>query len=216
MKQEVLSHYDSIADEFTNLSNKYCNSRYLKEIRKCVKPSDAALEVGCGTGLLLSSLKARRKVGCDLSSGLLSQLRSRNFWAVQADAENLPLKDSSFDVVYSVNLLEHVPHPKKAVSECIRVLKDGGRLAIITPNGDWGPILEVADRLGLKAPEGPHHFLTTGSLKEILLREELELITLRKIVIVPNGPQFLKRLGERLENHARGLGFFHLVVAKKR
>lgn len=215
MKKEVLSHYDSLASEFTNLSNKYCNSRYLLELEKYVKPSCSVLEVGCGTGLLLSGLGAGKKAGCDLSGKLLSQIRSADFLRVQADAEFLPFKDRSFDVVYSINLLEHVPHPERVIKESQRVLKKGGKLILITPNGDWNLLLEVADRLGLKAPEGPHHFLTSGSLKRLLARRGISILTSRKMVIVPSGPGFLKRFGERLEKKTGSIGFFHLAVAEK-
>jgi ubiquinone/menaquinone biosynthesis C-methylase UbiE len=215
MKKEVLEHYDTLADEFDSISNKYCNERYRRALERVIKPSDSVLEVGCGTGLLLSRLNARKKVGCDLSGRLLSQLKKRDFQVIQADAERLPLGDSRFDVVYSVNLLEHVPHPEKAVSESVRVLKKGGRLVIITPNGDWGLMLELADMLRLKAPEGPHHFLTSKALRRIVSKGSLKTLSSRKMVIVPSGPKFLKKMGESLEQKTGALGFFHLVVTEK-
>lgn len=217
MKKQVLEHYDSIADDFTDLSNTYCNSRYLSEISKHVLNSDSVLEVGCGTGLMLSKLKANNKIGCDLSGKLLAQLKDSDFLKVQADAEILPFRDSSFEVVYSINLLEHVPHPKKAISECLRVLKKSGKLILITPNGDfcWRFLLETADILRLKAPEGPHRFLSTDSLKILLKKESIHIRIFRKMVIVPKGPLFLRKKAEQIEQKTGNLGFFHLVVADK-
>lgn len=52
----------------------------------------------------------------------------------QADAENLPFPDASFDVVYSNGVLHHVPDMKKAFAETRRVLKPGGELIVLLYN----------------------------------------------------------------------------------
>jgi ubiquinone/menaquinone biosynthesis C-methylase UbiE len=216
MKKDVLEHYNSIADDFTDLSNKYCNSRYRREIERYVKQDFSVLEVGCGTGLLLSMIDAKRKIGCDFSEGLLRQLKKKGLALVSADAEALPFKDGSFELVYSVNLLEHVADPGKAISECLRVLRKGGKAVLITPNGDMGLFLEIADRLKLKAPEGPHKFLTSRMLERIIKNQNLRVAKRGKFVILPSGPGFMLRSFEKIEKFLPSLGFFHLVVLEKR
>ncbi|SVE33841.1 uncharacterized protein METZ01_LOCUS486695, partial [marine metagenome] len=52
------------------------------------------------------------------------------------DIQNLSFADSSFDLVFSNHVLEHVPDDKQAVAETARILKNGG-VAIITLPGDW-------------------------------------------------------------------------------
>ena len=47
---------------------------------------------------------------------------------IAANAERIPLADNSFDVVYSLAVLEHVSNPETVVAEMFRVLKPGGRL----------------------------------------------------------------------------------------
>ena len=75
MKKEVLDHYESIADKFTDVSNKYCNERYRQEISKYVREKNSVLDIGCGTGLLLSKVMARKRYGIDLSPKLLRQMK---------------------------------------------------------------------------------------------------------------------------------------------
>lgn len=55
------------------------------------------------------------------------------FKFIQANVENIPFKDKSFDRVSSLCLLHHVPNPLKVLHEVRRVLKPGGELAIEMP-----------------------------------------------------------------------------------
>ena len=52
---------------------------------------------------------------------------------IQADAENLPLKDAAFDTVVCLEVLEYVTRPPVALNEMRRVLKRGGKLILATP-----------------------------------------------------------------------------------
>jgi SAM-dependent methyltransferase len=52
---------------------------------------------------------------------------------IVAPADDLPIDDASFDAVINTQVLEHVPEPRKVISEFFRVLKPGGRLYITLP-----------------------------------------------------------------------------------
>ncbi|HCP46607.1 MAG TPA: class I SAM-dependent methyltransferase [Deltaproteobacteria bacterium] len=88
-----------------------------------------ALEVGCGTGLILQRVApaAKRAVGIDLSPGMLSLARERGLEVQEASATELPFQDETFDVSYSFKVLSHVPDLALALSEMGRVLRPGGR-----------------------------------------------------------------------------------------
>ncbi|WP_197379634.1 class I SAM-dependent methyltransferase [Mycolicibacterium mengxianglii] len=57
--------------------------------------------------------------------------------AVAGDALALPYADGTFDVVIASEILEHVPQDEAAIAELVRVLKDGGTLAVTVPR--WLP-----------------------------------------------------------------------------
>lgn len=88
------------------------------------------LEVGCGTGLILSRLTplACRAVGVDLSPGMLQKARERGLEVFEGRAEALPFPDASFDVALSFKVLAHVPDIRTALAEMARVVRPGGRV----------------------------------------------------------------------------------------
>jgi len=86
------------------------------------------LEVGCGTGLVLSRIAgfARNARGVDLSPGMLALARDRGLDVVEGSATALPFPDASFDVTCSFKVLAHVPEIEKALGEMTRVTRPGG------------------------------------------------------------------------------------------
>tara|TARA_B110000008_G_scaffold95764_1_gene98306 strand:- start:46 stop:804 length:759 start_codon:yes stop_codon:yes gene_type:complete len=66
--------------------------------------------------------------------GDLDPHRYRDFNAVKLDATDMNnLKNDSFDCVYASHILEHIVEDRKAMSECYRVLKEGGVLIALIP-----------------------------------------------------------------------------------
>ena len=105
-------------------------------------PADAVIaDIGCSTGYLLEDLHvdhpAATLIGVDLiAAGLHKAHRSvPGARLLQADACSLPLVDQSIDGVVSANLLEHIPDDRLALREIARVLRPGGRAAIVVPAG---------------------------------------------------------------------------------
>lgn len=95
------------------------------------------LEVGCGTGNYICSL--RESVGCDCrgidpSEQMLEQAlhRSASVPITRERAENIDFPAESFDLTFSVDVIHHVADRKQAFSEAMRVLRPKGRLCIVT------------------------------------------------------------------------------------
>jgi len=88
------------------------------------------LEVGCGTGLVLSRIArfARSAKGLDLSPGMLEKARARGLDVVLGSATELPFPHASFDVTCSFKVLAHIPDIRIALSEMARVTRPGGTL----------------------------------------------------------------------------------------
>jgi ubiquinone/menaquinone biosynthesis C-methylase UbiE len=103
-----------------------------------------ALDLGCGTGFLSLELAARghRVTGVDFAPAMIAAARDKaaaRGLAIrfeEADAEALPFPAASFDLVVSRHLLWTLPHPQAAIDEWVRVLRPGGRLAVIDGKAD--------------------------------------------------------------------------------
>lgn len=95
---------------------------------------DRVLDVGCGTGSLafgaIELAKVAALTGVDVSSGYVEYARRCNTDArltfQQADAQNLPFEDASFDRAFSLLVLQFVPDGARAVREMRRVVRPGG------------------------------------------------------------------------------------------
>ncbi len=107
-----------------------------------VASGDRVLDVGCGTGVLARAAADRvaaegQVTGLDLNEGMLAvarRLRPQIDWR-HGDATKLPFGDESYDVVMSQFALMWIPDRTAALKEMVRVLRQGGRLAIAV----WGP-----------------------------------------------------------------------------
>lgn len=96
--------------------------------------AERVLDVGCGNGRYAALIKKRWPNlvvhGVDISSEMLAFVPS-GIETRLASCQDLPYEDGSFDVVYSVETLEHAPDPRSALTEMARVVAPGGRLVIV-------------------------------------------------------------------------------------
>ena len=100
------------------------------------------LDVGCGKGRFARVLHERNPgakiCGLDISEDMLASVPA-GMGAVAGSMTELPFAASAFDCVYATESLEHAVEIERAVAEMCRVLKPGGKLAIIDKNAEhWG------------------------------------------------------------------------------
>lgn len=90
------------------------------------------LELGCGTGLILSRLAkvAEEAHGIDLSEGMIAKAKAQGLDVRVGSVTELPYDDGYFDFVYSFKVLSHVPDIGRALAEAARVTRPGGHLAL--------------------------------------------------------------------------------------
>ncbi len=107
------------------------------------KRTTKILDVGCGGGFKANYLAAQGfdVTGIDLSVESLGVARRHDATGtvkyLEANAENLPFADATFDTVIAMDFLEHVENPREVIREIARVLKPGGAFFFHTFNRNW-------------------------------------------------------------------------------
>jgi SAM-dependent methyltransferase len=113
--------------------------------KKYIPPRALILEVGFGSGRILSQLVKEldcRGVGVDLDDGAFESLsffcerHGVKVEAIKGSGFVLPFKENSFDVVYSEGVIEHFPQAQSEamVREHVRVCREGGLVIVSAPN----------------------------------------------------------------------------------
>lgn len=120
---------------FKNGNEKNRVLQYLSYLK--INNGDKVIEISIGTGRNIKYLNPTADFyGVDISFEMLKQCQrkmkqlNREIILIQAEAENLPIKDESFDIVFSAGGFNFFNDPGKAVLEMLRIAKDGARLLI--------------------------------------------------------------------------------------
>lgn len=168
-KDRVRKHFEEIAGDYDRWKEKasYYYGLLADIYRKLVPPESSVLEVGCGTGTLLSRLQPSRGVGIDISSRMVEIAAARHSHLTfrVADAENFDLAET-FDYVIAPDVVEHLSDVGAMFRSVRRCMRPDSRLIVTCVNPLWAPVLHLAERLGLKMPEGEHRWLSAGRLTE--------------------------------------------------
>jgi SAM-dependent methyltransferase len=120
-------------------------------------------------------------VGVDISEAMLTRAvraeASSSVGFVRADAQRLPLRDDVADVVVSVAVLQLVPDPAAALAEMVRILRPGGRLAVMVPTVRGG----LTEQLFRLIPDaGGAHFFAEDEVADIVEEHGLSRVRIRR------------------------------------
>ena len=157
------------------------------------------LDLGCGGGLSTACLVQRGAtvVGVDLSRASLhvASRSARKHGHLESvfmcgRAEALPFADTSFDVVWCTDVLEHIPALPTAIAQIARVLKPGGLFLYDTINRTWLSrplVIWFWEYLAGLAPRGTHDwhlFIRPQELRRLLTHHGLQCGAIRGMLPV--------------------------------
>jgi SAM-dependent methyltransferase len=134
------------------------------------------LDVGSGEGAVAGSIAAYcRSLTCiDLNPRLIDAAKERlarqpHVRAQVADVHDLPFRPSSFDTVLMFHTLTYAERPARALEECARVLRPGGRLVVLC--------LNQHTQSEITAPYGERHpGFAPRALRTLLSRAGLDVV----------------------------------------
>ena len=165
VKQAVAAHWNRRAADFDQgashgLLNDAQGAAWRALIRRLAgeAPIDV-LDVGCGTGFLalLAAEAGHRAVGIDMADDMLARARAKaaaqglGARFAHGDAEAPAFAAGSFDLVVERHVIWTLPDPSRALANWRRLLRAGGRIALVEGDWDMAPKDEYA-RLHDKLP----------------------------------------------------------------
>ena len=160
-----------------------------------IGPGMRVLDVAAGTGnaAIPAARRGAAVTASDLTPRLLEAGSQRPDAAgldlewVEADAEQLPFDDASYDVVMSAIGVMFAPHHQAAADELVRVCRPGGTLALLswTPEGMLGDLFRTMKPFAAPPPPGAQPPPLWGSEDHLgaLLGNRVDLHTLRRDVL---------------------------------
>lgn len=227
-KRAVLAAADQLAPDAERWrdANRYFHDEDLRYLRFVIPPGRRILDLGCGTGWLLAGLAPARGVGIDLSPAMIAQARSAHphlefrTGDVESAATIDALAGETFDFILvtdTIGVFEDI----QATFDRLHALCTPDTRIVVTYYGVmWEPILALARLLGLKKPEVPQNWLSTGDIRAILDLAGFETIRREWRTLLPKRWLGLGPLINRVLAPLPGLRRFcvrnHLVVRSHR
>src|SRR3954453_18561336 len=130
----------SLLRDYTNQARTYDETRaaspsVLAPLREALEgaPGRRLADIGGGTGNYARALRDEGwdPLVLDREPAMLARAAAKGLETIEADAQRLPLADASVDAAMLVSMLHPLEHPEVALAEARRILRPGGRLALM-------------------------------------------------------------------------------------
>ncbi|MDZ7859564.1 MAG: methyltransferase domain-containing protein [Candidatus Krumholzibacteriota bacterium] len=203
--KEVELFWDAIAEHEYEHANDKLDRVHTQRFRGAIERLSITNEsrvlnvwsrIGDGVPFLRKAFGDFRLVNAELSLEMLKASKKLNpdECHTQTSLHELPFIDSCFDVVMSLETLEHVPDPLLFLKEIKRVLTDDGMLVMSLPPSaaEWTSI--VNNVLKFHHGEGPHRFLAPSEVKEMLVDAGFNLVNYEGTLFLPFGGMLIEKI----------------------
>ncbi len=194
---DIAEHFDEVSADYDFWKNK--NWYYYDELKRIAKEYSVVdkkiLDVGCGTGTILSELPLKRGTGIDISQKMIDVARERyhdrqDLSFAAADITNF-VPQEKFDTVLCFDVVEHIVDHRLLLQSLAHCINPDGKIVLSMANPLWEPILMLAEKLKMKMPEGPHHRISAKMLMKLANDVGLELLKKEERLLVPKYIPFI-------------------------
>ncbi len=176
---------------YWNSISKFCN--YF------IHPESSILEVGCGQGDLLDSIKGKEKVGIDFSPNMIDIAKQRfpDIQFYEMSAEQIAL-DQKFDVIILSNLIGVLPDVESAFEQLNKVCHEKTRIIVTYYNRMWEPFIRFAELLGVKRKSPQQNWLSSSDIQNLLFLSGFESYKENRNMFVPYYIPFVSTFFNRI------------------
>ena len=195
--------------------------KLLRRYHRMVVPKGMrVLELGCGQGDLLATLKPTLGVGLDFSLGMLRYATKNHpgLFFIDADAHFIPLK-CKFDIIILSDLVNDLWDVQRVLNQVSEFSHSGTRIILNFHNHLWRLPLSIIRFLGLGAETLEQNWFSPNDVENLLNLSGLEVITRKHLILAPLRMGFFSRLANRVLVHFIPFRWFALttfIVARPR
>ena len=170
------------------------NDAYYSDDRRYTKfivPEGArVLDLGCGTGALLASLRPSHGVGVDFSPSMIVEAQKRNpdltFKVGDAEDEKfIASLQGPFDFIIISDTIGMFEDIEEALKQLHQLCTADTRIVIAYYSPLWEPMIHLATKLGMRMPQPQPNLISTTDFTNILDLSDLELIRLEWRQLIP-------------------------------
>jgi SAM-dependent methyltransferase len=210
-----VAHWDAVAHSGpsgTGAARSY--HRRLEVIYQfLVPPGLRVLELGCGGGSLLASLRPSEGIGVDFSPAMIASAREQypGLRVILSDAHDLAELDSVFDVIILSDLLHDVWDVQRLLAGLRRLCHPGTRVITNFYSRLWEAPLAIASRLNLAKPVLQQNWLTVADVANLFHLSSFRVIRSWQEVLFPMDVPLLTPFCNRVL--VRLWGIRHLALA---
>lgn len=218
--KEIVQHYDAIApvrDE-SRKRNAYYYSLLHAEYRYLIPKNKKVLEVGCGTGELLSAVEPLVGVGIDISPEMINVAQSKfpclHFHVGEISDVNL---DETFDYIILSSLLGDLEDIQLFFTELRKFCHPHTRIIIEYYSVLWQYILKCGEKFNIKIPKKIQNWITYQDIYNLLVLTGYEPVKKERSILFPRRipvlSYFLNRYIAKLPVF-NALTLSHMIVAR--
>jgi len=228
---EVEAHWDRVADIYVreNTRVKHIHDQRFQETIRYLELQEGQKILNVSSRDCEAEDYIRRATGkveilhAEISSGLIRIAGEIHPKVRQYKIEtysSLPFMEEEFDRIISLETLEHVSDPDKFLYELFRVAKSGAKMVLSCPPATSEIPYRFYTFFFGGHGEGPHRFPRSAEVKESLQNSGWKLIIHRGTILIPFGPLWLQRQGEKViqrfqQSFVSELGIRQIYVCEK-
>ncbi|MCK9400797.1 MAG: methyltransferase domain-containing protein [Bacteroidales bacterium] len=229
--QEVEAHWDSVSEIYVTENEKVKETHDQRfresithlELRSGMKILNITSRDAEATDYINRAMPEVKVINAEISFGLMGVAEKLRPSVTQVKLEtysSLPFNDGEFDGVLSLETLEHVSEPLRFLQELHRVSTDDARLVLSCPPATSELPYRVYTAFFGGHGEGPHRFLSSKEVKKMLKETKWNLLAHKGTILIPVGPGWLQKLGEKIIDRMQGtfiaeLGIRQFYVCEK-
>lgn len=200
----------------------------IEKLIEMIPTNKIILDIGCYDGTISKLIKEKNNVAVclDMSLNALNMAKKKGLECVLTNADNLPFKGNSFDIVVASEIIEHIFDTGNFLDEINKILKSNGKLILTTPN-----LALLDNRLRLLLGLQPHYCeielengaghirgFTKKSLKNLIEKHGFGVEKIRSdILFIPILNAVLRKIGinKKLGDVLPGFGTILIFEVKK-